>query len=75
MNDAASLGKWKLLLNMTGCHNHKSSNQCNHSNKIIFAFCFFQGVKIMDIFWKLTVSSNMAKIANTKIKISKCEAY
>lgn len=75
MNDAASLGKWKLLLNVTGCHNKKNSNQCNQSNKIIFVFCFFQGVEIMDIFSKLTVSSNMAKIAKTKIKTSKCEAY
>ena len=61
MNDAASLGKWKLLLKMTGHHNNKSSNQCNCSNKIIFVFRFFQGVKIMDIFSKLTVLNNVGK--------------
>ena len=74
MNDAAGLGKWKVLLNMTGCHK-RNSNQCNHSNKIIFVFCFFQGVKITDIFSKLTISTNMTKIIKTKIKISKSEAY
>lgn len=58
MNDGASLGKWKLLLKMAGCHN-KSSNQCNQSNKIILAFSFFQGVNIMDIFSKLKVLNSV----------------
>lgn len=59
MNDGASLGKWKLLLKMAGCHNNKSSNQCNQSNKIIFAFSFFQGVNIIDIFSRLTVLNSV----------------
>lgn len=58
MNDGASLGKWKLLLKMAGCHNNKSSNQCNQSNKI-FAFSFFQGVNIIDIFSRLTVLNSV----------------
>lgn len=45
MNDAGSLGKWKLLLTMTGCHNNKNSNQCNHSNKIIFVLVSFKKLK------------------------------
>lgn len=59
MNDGISLGKWKLLLKMAGCHNNKSSNQCNQSNKIILAFSFFQGVNIMDIFSKLKVLNSV----------------
>lgn len=69
MNDAGSLGKWKLLT-MTGCHNNKNSNQCNHSNKIIFVLVSFK--KLMGIFSKLTVWIMLAKTGKTQIKISMC---
>lgn len=48
--------------------NLKKSNWCKHRNKIIFVFSFFQGVKITEIFSKLSVCNNVGKIAKTQIK-------
>ena len=49
-----SLGERKLLLGMTAVTT-AHSNQYNQSNKVVFVFRSFQGVKIMSFFSKLVV--------------------
>lgn len=53
---------------MTGCHNRKIRVIIADTNKTIFVFSFFQGIKIMEILFKLVVLNIIAKIAKNSDK-------